>query len=416
MIPVSKRFRMVGESMASGGRGGERLFSPRFVSLFLIHMLLSAGFYMTMPTLPKYAVSIGMTLTEAGVLTGIFSIAAIFSRPFAGLVADRHSKKWVLFWITVGMMASTVGYSITSSRAGLYAWRIIHGATFAGSSTIQLALAAGVVPEKRRGEGLGYMGMVQVLAMSFAPSLGLWFSERFGYSAMFWLAAGLIGCAAAGLLLLRFDEAPGRAARRGVRLRDLFAVELALFALMGSLFSMSNGITTSYLSMLADERAIAGVGLFFTVSSVAVLVSKPFSGRLMDRRGIWMIMAPCLAFGAAAMFLIAGARGLWPLLLAAALKGVAQSSGQSALQAECANRSGALRTGVAMSTCYLGNDLGQGLGNALGGALSARLGYAAMFAIVGATVLTGYIMMAAQRGLDRARAARAMTKGEREHA
>ena len=69
-----------------------------------------------------------------------------------------------------------------------------------------------------------------------------------------------------------------------------------------------------------------------------------------------------------------------------------------------------------MSTCYLGNDLGQGLGNALGGALSARLGYAAMFAIVGATVLTGYIMMAAQRGLDRTRAARAMTKGEREHA
>ncbi|MBR6889853.1 MAG: hypothetical protein IKN05_02575, partial [Clostridia bacterium] len=60
--------------------------------------------------------------------------------------------------------------------------------------------------------------------------------------------------------------------------------------------------------------------------------------------------------------------------------------------------------------------LGQGLGNALGGALSARLGYAAMFAIVGATVLTGYIMMAAQRSLDRARAARAMTKGEREHA
>jgi len=402
--------------MTVNAKRDERLFTPRFVCLFIIHMLSSAGFYMTMPTLPKYAVSIGMTLTEAGVLTGIFSIAAIFARPFAGLVADRRGKKWVLFWITVVMAVSTVGYSITSSRLGLYAWRVAHGAAFAGSSTIQLALAATVVPRKRRGEGLGYMGMVQVLAMSFAPSLGLWCSERFGYNVMFLVAAALVGCAAAGLLALRFEETPLAAQRRSVRPGDLFAAELVLFALMGSLFSMSNGITTSFLSMLSDERGIAGVGLFFTVSSVAVLVSKPFSGRLMDQRGIWFIMVPCLAFGAAAMFLVAGAWSLWPLLVAAALKGVAQSSGQSALQAECANRCDALRTGVAMSTCYLGNDLGQGLGNALGGAMSARLGYGTMFAIVGGIVLTGYIMMAVQRRIDASGAARGTAKGEKEHA
>ena len=401
--------------MKPDARRGERLFTPRFISLFLIHMLSSAGFYMTMPTLPRYAVQCGMTLTEAGVLTGIFSIAALFARPFAGLLSDRHSKKWVLFWITAAMALSTAGYSITQSRAGLYACRVIHGAAFAGSSTIQLALAAGLVPPGRRGEGLGYMGMVQVLAMSFGPSLGLWCAGRFGYAPMFWLSAGLVGCAAAGLALIPADEGP-RAARRSVRPRDLFAAELGLFALMGSLFSMSNGIVTSYLSMLADERAIAGVGLFFTVASVAVLASKPFSGRLMDRRGIWTIMAPCFAFGAGALFLIAGARSLWPLLLAAALKGVAQSSGQSALQAECANRSTALRTGVAMSTCYLGNDLGQGLGNALGGALSARLGYAVMFAVIGGIVLTGYLMMGVQRGADAARLSRAAAKEERENA
>lgn len=409
---MSNRYLITGEvEMSSSDPQRQRLFTSQFICLFLIHTISSAGFYMTMPTLPKYAVQIGMTLTEAGVLTGIFSIAAIFSRPLAGLVADRHRKKLVLFGVTLIMALSTMGYSFTHHRLALYACRVVHGAAFAGSSTIQLALAASIIPSNRRGEGLGYMGMVQVLAMSFGPSLGLWISERYGYTAMFSLSAGLVTCAALGLLTIRSIDSPART-RKSIRLRDLFAVELALFALMGSLFSMSNGISSSYLSMLADERTIAGVGLFFTVSSIAVLCSKPFSGRLMDARGIWFIMVPCFALGAAAMFLVASARSLWPLLVAAAMKGVAQSSGQSALQAECANRCDATRTGVAMSTCYLGNDLGQGLGNAFGGALSARLGYGKMFAVVGLIILAGFVMIFAQRGIDAAR----RTKGERDHA
>ena len=386
--------------MTTRNSGKETLFSWQFVFLLIINTLASAGFYMTMPTLPKYAVACGMSLTGAGILTGIFSIVAIVARPFAGLIADRMNRKWVLLATTAVMAITSYGYSITQSAAGLYVCRVLHGMAFAGSSTVQLALAAGMIPEKRRGEGMSFMGMAQILAMSFAPSVGLWLAERFDYVVMFRVSAALVGCATLGLLLLPTLPQPTRERGGRIRLSDLFAAELVLFALMGSLFSMSNGIVSSYMSMLADERGILSAGLFFTVSSVAVLLSKLFAGKVMDRRGLWIIMGPCFAMGAAAMFLVAGAHSLWPLLLAAALKGIAQSSGQSALQAECANRSDVFRTGVAMSTCYLGNDLGQGLGNAIGGALSSSIGYGGMFAVIGAVMLTGFGMMAAQRKKD----------------
>ncbi|MDR0929917.1 MAG: MFS transporter [Oscillospiraceae bacterium] len=378
----------------------DHLFSLPFLLLLAVNTVASAGFYMTMPTLPKYAVFSGMSLTEAGVLTGLFSSAAIFARPFAGVLADRVNRKWVLLPMMAVMVIASFGYSITHAPVALYVCRVLHGIAFAGSSTVQLALTAGMIPDNRRGEGMGYMGMAQILAMSFAPSMGLWIADQWGYEAMFCASAAIVALAAFALLLLPTPQMQTRAHTR-FRWGDLFAGELVLFALMGSLFSMSNGIVTSYVSMFADERAIANVGVFFTVSSVAVLLSKLVSGKLMDRRGLWFVMIPCFAFGSAAMFLIGGARALWPLLIAAALKGVAQSSGQSALQAECANRSHVLRTGVAMSTCYLGNDLGQGLGNALGGALSSSMGYAGMFAVVGAIMLTGFGMMALQMRFDR---------------
>lgn len=57
----------------------EPLWTPAFTALFFMNMLTCAGFYMTSPTLPKYAVSVGMSLAMAGVLTGIFSIVAILS-------------------------------------------------------------------------------------------------------------------------------------------------------------------------------------------------------------------------------------------------------------------------------------------------------------------------------------------------
>jgi predicted MFS family arabinose efflux permease len=136
----------------------------------------------------------------------------------------------------------------------------------------------------------------------------------------------------------------------------------------------------------------------------------------MDRKGLWFIMVPCFVFGSAAMFLTAGSFTLLPLLAAAMLKGVAQSSGQSALQTDCVNRTSALRTGVAMSTCYLGNDLGQGIGNAVGGALSASLGYAGMFTVVGVIMLSGFGMMAFQLRADNRRKMKYQAREEESHA
>lgn len=377
-----------------------QIWSLGFLLVIAINTITSTGFYMTMPTLPKYALQSGMTLAEVGLLTGTFSIACIIVRPFAGMLADRYNRKRLLGVAVILMALATFGYALTDKPTALYAFRIMHGAAFAVTSTVQLALAADFIPENRRGEGLGYAGIAQILAMSYAPSLSLWMAGRFGYRIMFCVAAALIILAACIIPALTYRQERVLMKVQKLRLKDLFAVEMVLFALMSSQFSMSNAVTSTYLSMLADERSVTNIGLFFTVSSIAVLISKPFSGKLMDRRGIIWILIPCFLFGSGAMFLIGGSYTLAPFLVAGVLKGAAQSSGQSALQAESINRIDAARVGVALSTCYLGNDIGQGFGSIIGGTLSASVGYTSMFYVTGALVLGGFILLALQKVID----------------
>jgi len=390
------------------------LWTLPFVTLFLLNTFISTGFYMTMPTLPQYAVSLGMTLSLAGTLTAVFSVVAIFARPVAGMLADRVNRKIMLMSANVLIGFATVGYSLSRSAAPLFVFRILHGTFFAFSSTVQLTMTSSIVPEERMGEGMGYMGISQILAMSIAPSLGLYLADSLGYVRMFRVSGLMIGLSGLAMAFLPYQQASmapkGPAQARRFGLRRWVDTELILLAVIGGLFSLMNGVTSSYLPMLGDERGIAGVSVFFTVSSLIVLVIRPFAGKLMDRRGLNVVLLPSLIFGAVAMFCIGCAWGIAPVLLAALLKGAAQSSGQASVQAECARRSPADRRGVALSTCYLGNDLGNSLGAWLGGCLSGWWGYGTMFMISGVIVASGLVMMAVQRKFD-ARETRNWTGG-----
>ncbi len=360
---------------------------------------------MTMPTLPRYAVEVGMSLSAAGFLTGIFSIVAIFVRPVAGILSDRGGKKGLLVVFTILVGVTAFGYSLSDTAAGLFVCRILHGTCYAVSSTVQLALASLVIPSGQMGEGMGYMSLSQILAMSFAPSLGLSLAEKAGYGAMFRISGVLIMIAAVCAVLLpadrEFTKDKASAPGNSVRFCEVVAVELLLLVTISGLFSMMNGVVSSYLSMLGDERGITNISVFFTVSSVAVLLIRPAAGRLQDKRGLTVVLVPSLILGAASMVCIGMAWGLLPVLAAALLKGIAQSAGQAAIQADCARRTPLNRRGVAMSTCYLGSDLGNSVGASLGGWLSGAFGHGMMFIVLGGVVASGLGMYGVQICIDR---------------
>mgnify|MGYP005788838843 CR=1 FL=1 len=74
----------------------DRLWTLPYILLILMGTFTSTAFYMVNPSMAKFSISLGATVTLAGVITGMFSITALVARPVSGLIADRVNRKLLL--------------------------------------------------------------------------------------------------------------------------------------------------------------------------------------------------------------------------------------------------------------------------------------------------------------------------------
>lgn len=371
----------------------EALWTRSYIFLLILSMLTSTCFNMIAPVLTMYAVSIGMTLTVAGILAGLFSIVALVARPFSGFASDKFNRKNLMIIATLLIACSTLAYSFSSNTYFLFSARIVHGFGFAISSTVSIALASMFIPKGRMGEGIGYFGFGFIISTAIGPSLGLAVSDHFGYQVTFTVSAFILFITA--LLMTRIQyQLPKRIITHEkfhFSLDQIIAKELIVISLFGGLFSLTNGLVTNFVALTGAERGIAHIGLFFTVTAFFMLLIRPFAGRLLDKKGLAIVLIPSFLLVSLGTFLLASADSLLIVLLAGILISFGQGAGQPSLMTECLNRFGTEKSGVASSTFFLGADIGQGIGPTIGGAISAAYGYGMMYYFSGVLLISGAI-------------------------
>ncbi len=371
------------------GNESNRLWSVPFVMLIMTSLITAMGFNMVYTTISKYAMEIRGSLAVAGLVSGIFSIAALCIRPFAGLAADIFNKKYLFIAANVMIGLAITGYALSSNITMLFFFRILHGLSFGISSTVNIVLAAVFIPRERMGEGMGYYGIGQVIASIAGPNIGIYIIDMAGFRMLFTITAVLSFISAALLVFLPFKgragQGPGEP--RKIALDSLIAKEVIVYALIGGMFSFGNGIVSAFLLLLANERNISNVGVFFSVGAAVVFILRLVAGRIADKNGLTAVVNISLVLSAMSMVLIGVAPSLGLLILASVLKSIGQGGGQLSLQAECIRRVDEKRVGAAASTFYIGADIGQGIGPAFGGAISDGFSYSVMFMICSVLIL-----------------------------
>lgn len=389
--------------MKGKGKNAEgQLITVPYLLVAAANLLVTFGYSMTSTLITSYAVNLGAALGAAGALGGIYSIAALVSRPAGGVITDKWDKKRVCLFTALVMGIVMMGYMLVRAVPALFFFRIVNGAAFGIYSTVSMAFVSTFIPRKRLGEGLGYFGLTQVLAQICGPSLGGAVKERFGFSVLF-VSVSLITLGACILLLgvkRNKETAPSgdlsseahrcggtdaneKAPRENPRgIRRIIAFECMIFAITGGMFSLSNGIMNSFLVLLGEERGISGVSTFFLVNGLVLFVIRMVIGKTIDKRPLTVIVDLSLIFIIVSMILAGRAEALGMLLLAAVLKAAGQGGGQISLQSACIKKVDPERVGIATSTYYIGADIGQGLGPMLGGRLADNLGYEKMFYIM----------------------------------
>lgn len=372
------------------------LWTRDFSLAFVANFLMSASFYLLMPTLPLHLTkALGASTAEAGIVMSAYVIAALLMRPFSGFLIDSFPRKTLYILSYVLFVVLTVTYLGAHSVAAFLVLRLLHGLVWGVITTSGNTLAIDIVPSERRGEGIGYFGMSTNIAMALGPMTGLLLAGRYTFALVCGVAVGI---GLLGLLLASIIRAPHHGPRpHQVLSLDRFLLVPAVplgAALM--CITVSYGIMLAYVAMYGQQQRIAGSSFFFMVLAAGIISARLSSGKLLDR-GFGVHVAVTGSLCAAVSLL---ALGLWPVagcyFAAALFLGMGYGMIFPAVQTLIVNMGSHHQRGTANSTFFTAFDLGVGAGMLGGGLLADRLGLGAVFAWASAGILSGTVLLVRQ--------------------
>ena len=334
-----------------------------------------------------------------GFILSCYTIACLCIRPFSGYLLDTFSRKplyllaYTVFTVIFG------GYVVAGALAVFIGLRIVHGLAFGMVSVAGNTIVIDILPSARRGEGVGYYGLANNLAMSFGPMIGLFMHGTCSYEVIFTCSLGS-GCL--GILMASLVKTPRKApvAREPVSLDRFLLVKGIPAGIALLLLSIPYGITTTYVAMYADEIGIeTSTGLYFTCMAVGLAISRIFSGKQVDKGRITQVisMGMYLAFFCfVALYACEPMMERFPrftsefFLAIALLQGVAFGTMFPAFNTLFVNLAPNNQRGTATSTYLTSWDVGIGIGLMLGGYIGERWGSFSYAYLMGAglTVLS----------------------------
>ena len=344
------------------------LFNSRYIMLLLVNLIVSISFSMVYTTIASYVKGLGVSVAIAGIVTGAFNISSMVIRPLSGLITDRVNRKGLLVLSTVGMGVAICGYAVATDPTSLVLLRVLHGIAFALSTTVNMAIIPGIVPQHRIGEAICYFGLSQSLAMAVGPAAGLWLAGIGGFGLTFAAAAAL--CVVGGLAAIPFkltdDDGTTMPKRRRLKFSDIIVPQCLPFTMIEITIASVAGIESSMMALYAAAQGITNIGWYFTISAVTVCLCRLFLGKIIDKKGTFAVY-PGLALMIIGLLILWLQQGSWMFALAAVVKTIGVNLAKPALQAASVKAVTSDRRGAAVSTYYIGTDLGQGTSPMIGG-------------------------------------------------
>ncbi|WP_294139387.1 MFS transporter [uncultured Sanguibacteroides sp.] len=358
----------------------DKLFSTGFCYILAANFLLFFAFYLLLPVLPFYLREEFMAgKSMIGFILSCYTIACLCIRPFSGYMLDTFSRKplyllsYCIFTVIFG------GYMVVTVLFLFIILRIIHGLAFGMVSVAGNTIVIDILPSSRRGEGLGYYGLANNIAMSFGPMVGLFMHGHCSYEIIFAcsLISGGLGFVMASLVKTPYKQ-PVK--REPISLDRFFLLKGLPAGISLLLLSIPYGMTTSYVAMYAEEIGIQGSpGLYFTFMAVGLAVSRIFSGKQVDKGRITKVILLGMYLACMSLFALSACEEMmkWSVrvtsylfFIIAFMQGVSFGTMFPAFNTLFVNLAPNNQRGTATSTYLTSWDVGIGVGLMCGGSIA----------------------------------------------
>lgn len=357
-----------------------RLWTKNFISVSVSNFFLFMTFYFLLVTMPVYVLSeMGGKESDAGLATTIFLVSAILIRPIAGQWIEKFGGKVILLCSLVIFSGATLLYFSADTILALLLIRFIHGIGFGMGTTATGSIVASIIPDSRRGEGMGYFVLSSNLAMVVGPFLGLTVMQTWGVSTMLMMSTV---AATTGLIMCLFIKVPkttlnndeGKIIKSSFSFKELFEVKAIPIAVSGAFFAIVYSSLLSFVSIYAEDIGVGSVSsYFFVIYAVVLLLSRPYTGKWFDLYGANAIIYPSIFFFAIGMFILGNAHTTFMFLLAAAFAGLGWGTIFPSFQTIAITMAEPKRRPMATATFLSIYDIGIGLGSFIVGLAAAKV-------------------------------------------
>ena len=397
----------------------DKLWSKYFILLFGAGLFSNFCLQCTTTVKTLYITSIGGTTSFVGMLSIVGLISISLARLASGRMSDVMRKRVVAYiGIAINIVAKLC-FGFFPVLALFIPFQIIQNIGFSMSATAMTVLVADTIPRSRMSEGIGYNGLSNSLATAIGPTVALATVAAFGYVMLFGSLAVYLAISALFILFCRYEKDPKMIAMRK-REEEEFDSKTAAgaedggtkavaqytgikkfvepsaipYAIVSLLYSLPMGFTLSYLPLYATESGITAIGIFFTISAVAMVVSRLAAGKAADKYGTLTVVVPAIILYIAVyvLILIAPSAPTYVIWLAGACYGFAGGIIHPVLNAIVIRQVPHERRGAASGTFTLSFDVGISGGSAIWGFTIQYIGYGFT---ISACIVIGFVMLAA---------------------
>ena len=358
----------------------DRLITQSYCSILTANFLLHFAFYLLLPILPFYLIEIFETEEGTiGIVLALYTVAALTIRPFSGYLLDTFARKPLYLVAFIVFTAAFGGYLIAGTLVMFIIMRIIHGISFGMVTVAGNTLVIDIMPSSRRGEGVGYYGLANNIAMAIGPMTGLFLYEYYSFDTIFIaaLVSCLLGYVAAAAIKVPAKSIESEKKAEPISLDRFILLKGIPAGFSLFLLSIPYGMTATYVAIYAKSIGIdAKTGLFFTFMAIGMATSRLFSGKQVDKGYVVRLIAAgmvivCVCFFAlsscAYIMRLNPVMGTYIFFGIALLMGIGFGTMFPAFNSLFISLAPNSKRGTATSTYLISWDIGIGVGLILGG-------------------------------------------------
>lgn len=326
--------------------------------------------------------SLGASTSTAGLVSSIFIIGTLFGRLGGGRVIGEWGSKKTLFYGLLLFAVSTILYFAAVNLPLLMVNRLFQGIALGLASTATGTIIAQILPPERRGEGIGYYSLSAILATAIGPFVGILLTQTFSDFRMIFAVDSVLAVICFMLyFIVTVPDAPRKVTVKvGFKLSNFIEMRALPISLVALVIGFAYSGVMSFMTFYAKELDLVSAGsYFFIVYAIVVLMTRPFTGKLLDARGANIVVYPCLVIFIIGMYAFSSATSSFVFLVAAACIGIGYGNFNSVAQAIAIKVTPNERLGLATSTYFILYDLGLGVGPFFLGFFVPVLGYSAIF-------------------------------------